>query len=94
MKDFIDQHKWILGIIAALFAGASTVGIAYVDWQIDTKVRSAVKGNSAVVAAGEISPDRIAAIEAAVAEAKARHLADAERMDSKIERVVTILLEE
>lgn len=94
MKEFFDQYKWILTIIGTLFIGASTLGIRYVDWQISAKVADAVKGDSTVVAASQVSPERITALEATVAAGAQRHISDSERMDSKIERIVDILLEE
>ena len=90
MKEFLEQNKWIVG----LFIGMLGIGASYLEWRVSVIVSSKIESNGTVVAAGQVSPDRISAIEGNVSQIRTQHIADTARMDGKVERIVDILLEE
>lgn len=75
------------GMLAVLGVAIVMVG-AFADWRI------AVKVEDALAAKGFATSDKISEIESDLAEQKQVHREDRDRIDSKVERIVDILLED
>lgn len=89
IKEEIKENWALLSIVATALVGAAGWGARtfvedYVDQVVEAKM----------MAIGEVSADRVAAIEKDVEENRERHVSDAGRLDQKVERIVQILLEE
>ena len=89
IKEEVKENWALLSIVATALASLAGWGLkSYVEDYIDAVVESKM------VDIGEVSADRVAAIEKDVEENRQRHAADADRLDVKVERIVQILLEE
>ena len=86
MKQFISNNGGMLAVLAVV----GVILAAYAEWRIGEAVSAKIDA----VTLQQISPDKIEAIEGDIKEVRTQHSADSERMDSKIERIVDILLEE
>lgn len=89
IKEEIKENWALLSIVATALVSAAGWGAKvfvedYVDQVVEAKM----------MAIGEVSADRVAAIEKDVEENRERHVSDAGRLDQKVERIVQILLEE
>jgi hypothetical protein len=86
MKKFFSENG---GIVAVGVVFLTIVG-GYIELRLPSDVEIAAKIDAAFVAAGQVAPHEIDAIEEDIDDLE---VADT-RMDSKIERIVDILLEE
>ena len=75
------------GMLAVMGVAVVLVG-AFADWRI------AVKVEEALAEKGFATHDKITEIESDLAEQKVVHREDRDRIDSKVERIVDILLED
>jgi hypothetical protein len=95
MSDFLSKNGGILAVLAVVVA----VGAGYLEWRIDSAVQAKFSAE-AQVSPSEFAAlsDKLTALENThrreVDSVASQHQTDADRMDSKIERIVDILLEE
>lgn len=80
IKDFVSNNGGILAVLAVCFA----MGAGYLEWRI------AVNVGDAFAAAGSVAPHRMDAAEEDIDKLESVD----EKLDTKIERIVQILLEE
>lgn len=80
IKEFVSSNGGILAVLAVCFA----LGAGYLEWRI------AVNVNQAFTDAGTIAPHRMDAAEEDIDKLESVD----EKLDTKIERIVQILLEE
>ena len=83
MSDFLKNNGGLLAVGGVLWVAA--MGI--LDWRIDVAMTEKLE------AAGMVSPEKVQGMEKDIQETREQHVADSERMDSKIERIVDILIE-
>jgi hypothetical protein len=83
-----DNWGWLSILLGALVGVAGWGAKVFVEDYVDSAIAAKM------VAIGQVSADRVSAIEKDVEEVRRQHATDAGRIDDKVERIVQILLED